>query len=407
MEKLYIYILLILTGTVYAAFASTFIFVVSIIILIGIFLSDSKVLYDVDLLNTYFILACLLFCVFTLHFLIVPFQNNPLPYIGLFVRIISVGLFYVYIKNKKLNLALLLKSALKVVAYHALISFILSFFVSKYLVSINYNDYYTSTFGYVFFYYSNFNLFGLTLYRNQGIFWEPGILQIYMNILFFISSFVSKDRKLQILTAFLICTTYSTTGIGVLLLQILVILLRTNVSVVKKLLVSLFVLFIMLPLFIINSQQKLNDDADSDVSSSVLRIYDFLEGVEITKTYPLTGIGLSQEAYVAFKKTHSSLTKDYSQEFTNTVSERRSSNSVLYFFTRFGIPFSLCWFFLVYKQNLITEKKWLFFSIVIIENISEPLLIEPFFVLLVASGLFGSLRIRLKDPSPLSLKDVN
>ncbi len=352
-------------------------------------------------------MACLLFCVFTLHFLIVPFQNNPLPYIGLFVRIISVGLFYVYIKNKKLNLALLLKSALKVVAYHALISFILSFFVSKYLVSINYNDYYTSTFGYVFFYYSNFNLFGLTLYRNQGIFWEPGILQIYMNILFFISSFVSKDRKLQILTAFLICTTYSTTGIGVLLLQILVILLRTNVSVVKKLLVSLFVLFIMLPLFIINSQQKLNDDADSDVSSSVLRIYDFLEGVEITKTYPLTGIGLSQEAYVAFKKTHSSLTKDYSQEFTNTVSERRSSNSVLYFFTRFGIPFSLCWFFLVYKQNLITEKKWLFFSIVIIENISEPLLIEPFFVLLVASGLFGSLRIRLKDPSPLSLKDVN
>ena len=53
---------------------------------------------------------------------------------------------------------------------------------------------YTKHFSY--FYYmpekSVVSIFNFEFCRNQGLFWEPGILQIYLNMLFFLEAFVFK-----------------------------------------------------------------------------------------------------------------------------------------------------------------------------------------------------------------------
>ena len=63
---------------------------------------------------------------------------------------------------------------------------------------------------------------GIELVRNLGIFWEPGVLQIFLNLLLFIISFVKKERShIFWLTLLAIVTTLSTTGLVVMFIQII------------------------------------------------------------------------------------------------------------------------------------------------------------------------------------------
>ena len=346
---------------------------------------------------TYLGLTFLLGLILLAHFIIVPLSNDVVSYLTLYFRFTVMGLFCVYIKNKGLDFSYLLQSVLKWIAFHAAIGFMLSFFIISFVFSLTSENFHSTTFLYLFFYNSNFQVLGISIYRNQGIFWEPGILQIYMNILFFISSFAIRNKTLQIFSAILVLTTYSTTGIGILLLQLLVILFLGKTSIIQKAVLFLLLATIAVPIFIFNTRQKVDDDsATTDQTSSAFRVYDLLEGVKITSQYPLTGIGLSEETYKAVKSANNSFFTNYSQDFTNIVLDRRSSNSVMYFLTRFGIPFTLGCFFLLYRQVFFEHKKWLFFLIIIISNLSEPLLTSPFFILIAASGFYSIARLKLR-----------
>ena len=70
-------------------------------------------------------------------------------------------------------------------------------------------------------------LFGINLVRNSSIFWEPGILQFYLNLLFFLEiSFFKRKNYIIILTVLAILSTYSTTGLLLLMVQIVYFLNR-------------------------------------------------------------------------------------------------------------------------------------------------------------------------------------
>lgn len=394
-----------LTGTVYAALWGPMIFVLSTIVLAIIFLRDFKVPYSTNLLVTYLVISLMFGAVLFIHFIAVPFSNDPIAYIILYFRFIIIGLFFMHLKGRNIDFGLLFQGILKFIACHAIIGFILSFFVIRFVVNVNSEDLNSNTFLYAFFYNSSFNLFGLTVYRNQGLFWEPGILQIFMNILFFMSSFVFRNKRYQIIAAILILTTYSTTGIAILLLQFIVLLFSGNMKRVQKVIIIVFLILVGLPVFVLNYTQKVNegDTSSSEVTSSIMRVYDFAEGVNITGRYPLTGIGMSGDTYKSVKSSSASLLSGYSSEFVDLIADRRSSNSIMYFLTRFGIPFVFAWFFLVYKQSLTKEKRWLFLLIIIISNLSEPLILDPFFVLIACSGLYSLFRFKLVGSEPYAI----
>ena len=71
-------------------------------------------------------------------------------------------------------------------------------------------------FNYLFFYdmKHDYPFFGLKLIRNQGWFWEPGINQVYLNILLYLECFVftKRGRWTIPLIIFAIISTFSTSG---------------------------------------------------------------------------------------------------------------------------------------------------------------------------------------------------
>ena len=92
----------------------------------------------------------------------------------------------------------------------------------------------------------------------------------------------------MLITSFIILTTYSTTGLALLLLQAIIYIkseLRTN----KLLLPIIIVLVIPIYLvFSLNIDNKIQDDNDSTNK----RIFDLTQPLFIALEYPLTGIGL-------------------------------------------------------------------------------------------------------------------
>jgi len=150
------------------------------------------------------------------------------------VIMVSV-LFYVHFKNNRSNQIFLsrLNFVLKLIFFHSLLNFIAYFFVNDQLTEISAaNDYMCRTYNYLFYYASDeitlsvMSLFGIEFCRNQGLFWEPGILQIYLNIFFFLQAFIFKQNRWLILIGFAILGTYSTTGILILIGQLVYLFLQ-------------------------------------------------------------------------------------------------------------------------------------------------------------------------------------
>ena len=54
---------------------------------------------------------------------------------------------------------------------------------------------YVNTFHGIFNYISSINISEYNIYRNQGLFWEPGVLQLFINVLLYMSLFVYKNIK--------------------------------------------------------------------------------------------------------------------------------------------------------------------------------------------------------------------
>ena len=151
------------------------------------------------------------------------------------------------------------------------------------------------------------NVFGFEFCRNQGFFWEPGILQIYLNMLFFLEAFVMKKKKaILIFIAFLIVTTYSTTGLMLLILQ-LIIYAKSEMK--KNIIILPIVLALIIPIYLVfnlNIDSKIQGEKESSFQK---RIFDLTQPLFIALENPLTGIGLDvfhfqeirQEFYIPFK----------------------------------------------------------------------------------------------------------
>ena len=87
-----------------------------------------------------------------------------------------------------------------------------NFFVET--IDVEGSNYRVFTFFYIF---NNlgvpYQIAGINFFRNQGVFWEPGILQIIINILIYYYLFEKNKSLKQIsIPIFVLLTTASTTG---------------------------------------------------------------------------------------------------------------------------------------------------------------------------------------------------
>jgi hypothetical protein len=284
--------------------------------------------------------------------------------------------------------------ALKWVMYHAILSFLAYFVIAGNLSELA-NDYYQcATFNKLFYYIpwrNNYTLPGGLLFcRNQGLFWEPGVLQIFLNILLFLELFVvRRSRKNMWLTILALLTTYSTTGLLLMALQLFVkfgSLLRRNVLLLPIVLGAGLLIFNFVGR---NVEEKVSGDRES---SAQIRMYDFLQPLLIVKDHPLTGIGVDSDNYMQVSSRYSLNVQavDYSSL------EKGNTNSVMYSLATLGIPLTILLFYALSKQPFIMEKRWLFFVLFFLSVFFEPVLMKQFFLFFVTAGgitLFNKIKI--------------
>tara|TARA_B100000586_G_scaffold237469_1_gene188798 strand:- start:224 stop:1486 length:1263 start_codon:yes stop_codon:yes gene_type:complete len=286
---------------------------------------------------------------------------------------------------------------LKIILFHAGLNFFAYFFIKNNLSTVSSvnNDY--ETFLNIFFYVPKkclISVFGLEFCRNQGVFWEPGILQAFLNSLFFLEAFIIKRSKaLLIVIVFVIFTTYSTTGLAILLLQGFVYVYN---EFKKNKLLFLLILSALIPIYLIlqvNVQDKVQGEKEASFQK---RFFDLTQPFYIALENPITGIGLDAEQFQKFREefyfTSSTLNYIYNQTGVGLkvdVTDKGSSNSIMFLLAATGFPTAFLFIYMFFKQQIIKDKKWLWMIIMLISVMSEPLLLRPYFFIFIVSGFMS------------------
>jgi hypothetical protein len=256
----------------------------------------------------------------------------------------------------------------------------MQFAVGRYIFPLTSHQ---STFYYIFYYIPFGNLSGI--FRNQGIFWEPGVLQFYLNILFYFSSNQKKNTPVAFLTIFAILTTFSTTGFIILFIQLLPIIYHWG----KNRRGSAFVIFILFPLILAPLALNIDDKFSGEsANSSNVRMFDLVVGFDLLINHPIVGVGLDREVYKDLFFTQGMLQGDPEQYGIqeDVLKDKGITNSILFMATTFGLPIALMLFYFLYNQNLIRGNKIIIFTISMLTGFSEPLFNTVLFTILFASG---------------------
>ena len=310
------------------------------------------------------------------------------------VTLSSLFLFHFINNRTHQQLIRSLYVALGLIVFHSLFNAIAYFFLKDNLIIITSEYHECETFMNIFFYdidRATASLYGLEFCRNQGLFWEPGILQVFLNMFFFLEAFIIKKRKsLLLLTAIVILTTYSTTGLALLLIQFAVYLF--NEFKTNKWLIP-FVLALGIPIYMIfslNVEDKIQGEKQSSFQK---RYFDLIQPLFIAIEDPLTGIGLDVEQFQNMRQEFyiSSSSLNTIQEKTGVESkangtDKGSSNSITFLMAAMGFPTAIFVLYMFFKQQIIKEKKWIWMLIMVVSIMSEPLLLKPFFLLFIVSG---------------------
>ena len=213
--------------------------------------------------------------------------------------------------------------------------------------------------------------------RNAGMFWEPGAFEIYINValvfLLDLKRMQSKDIYKILLFIITIITTKSTTGYIVLLMimvYIIVISLKSFRSKRSWKIIFFGYAFIIATCYMVYLNQSviLNKFTDNNISYNI-RKTDYKQTMELITSRPLVGFG-----YISGR---------YKSELSD-YNIYNNSNGLLYFCGMFGVIIMALFFTLMYInfKNLLDKfNPKVFFTIIMIMNLSEYVILMPFFLL--------------------------
>ena len=274
----------------------------------------------------------------------------------------------------------------KIFIIHALACAVLAFFVPQLFTPIPSNENVLRCF-YIFFSCraSEVNIFIASIPRCMGMFWEPGVLQFFVNIYLFILLFCQKDRQqwlwisLAVLVVFL---TQSITGI------LLMMGLCFYYSLKQKKIISWFILIVSVPVLVYAGialvSQKIFSDDSVNSGSFWTRQADALSSISIALDHPILGIGFDYEDYTYYR---SRLRSDSILFDTDFQWDHGNTNSILTFFYALGIPLALYIMIQLYRQRFVQKERFVFWSLLFISCMSEPILQLAFPIMFVFSAM--------------------
>ena len=124
------------------------------------------------------------------------------------------------------------------------------------------------------------------------------------------------------------------------------------------------------------------------------RLIDLTQPFFIALENPLTGVGLDIDRFQEVREEFYINTNINNilgivgvQQDSETTS-KGSTNSVMYLLAGMGFPTSILFIYMLIKQHLINRDKLIWFIIIFVSVMSEPLLLRPFFFFFVISGFY-------------------
>ena len=295
------------------------------------------------------------------------------------VRFIMAILLLNFIYLKKINFIDELHSVLYWITIHGLINFVVVILFFQYLTKIPE----TNTYSFLLFFGTE-NL-GHLFSRSQGIFWEPGVLQVYLNIFLFINLFLAKKVNIRLVTIILISVflTLSTTGIVVSFLLIFYYYIISIKFKLKNILLAILFLPLIIGLLNLAINQAEEKISGEKSGSFLARNYDTLTGFNLAINNPW-GIGFSTIKYQEVAR------KDLFNLMPGLETDRANTNSIATLFYSTGILWGFIILYFMYKQSLFIKHKTLFYVSMFLFLFTEPLLYTPIFILILLSGTVSS-----------------
>ena len=221
--------------------------------------------------------------------------------------------------------------------------------------------------------------------RPDGLFWEPGVFQFYLNLHLFTALFWRRNWRQAGVATLAILATQSTTGLLIAAVQLLAVVwpVLSRGDLLQRMFKFVGLLLILLP-FAVLTAANVNEKFFGDSrGSSWARQYDLLTGLNIIRQYPLGGIGFDHKRYTALG---GSLGFDDSGLSAETLDERTSSNGLVQVLFSVGIPLGLV-FIIGLFRNPFLRPRWLVGVMLTLALTGEALAFTPFFAMLAFGGM--------------------
>jgi O-Antigen ligase len=223
------------------------------------------------------------------------------------------------------------------------------------------------------------------LVRPDGLFYEPGVFQIYLNLYLYLVLFVFREWRRAPMAVLAVLATQSTTGILIAILQLAYAALHVTrrLSLRRKLpaLIAAGLVAIPIGLFAArNVASKLTGDFQG---SSMARQYDLLTGLSVIAENPLLGIGFDHNSY---KEIAGRLGYQDTELDEHLTADRGNTNGVIFLCYSIGIPLAFPFLWGIFNQQFFTHRL-LVGIILLLSFMSESMIFTPFFLLIIFSGL--------------------
>lgn len=242
------------------------------------------------------------------------------------------------------------------------------------------------------------NVLGLGLERAHGIFWEPSVFVNYVAIFLYINIFLRFKIKNIILGFLAMIMAWSSTGMLLSALIVILFALLPNSGgsiILKKRLNRLrFGMLIVgvpiiLTFLIINISEALNDSRK--LGSVSQRFYDTAGALFAISENPIIGTGSNLESYSNALAGDENLyqLKGIAEGIDlNSKDNVKYSNSFLRYLVKYGVPFGLILFIGLSRQQIIrSSSKGVLFIIIAVGTSFSPILELMFFMPFMYSGL--------------------
>lgn len=223
------------------------------------------------------------------------------------------------------------------------------------------------------------------LVRPDGFFFEPGVFQIYLNLYLYLALFTYRNFRRSGLALAAVLSTQSTTGLAICLLLLGAFALGEirRSPLRRKLLLVIAAGVVAAPVALVaygNITQKMFGEFQG---SSWARTYDLITGLNVVAAHPWVGIGFDHERY---KEESARLGYAETQLNEEQAAERSTSNGNLLLLYSLGIPLSLPFLFGMFRQRFLPHRG-LVGLLLLLGFMGEAIIMTPFFLLLILSGL--------------------